>query len=67
MSDVIRLSKEDIEGLEKLRKNLIEYYTSVESDAPDLLKYDVDKWENASYSNLIGRAIFTANWYFEHQ
>ena len=66
MSDVIRLSKKDIEGLEKLRSCLIEYYKKEDAGSPDLVEYDIEKWTDASYGELISRAVFTACWYLNH-
>ena len=59
MSDVIRLNKNTIEGLEKLRSSLIEYYKKLHADEPDLIEYEIDHWTNASYNDLINRAVFS--------
>lgn len=66
MSNVIRLSKKNIEGLEKLRSGLIEYYKKLHADEPDLIEYEIEHWNDASYSDLIDRAVFAYAWNLKH-
>lgn len=66
MADVIRLSKKNIEGLEKLRSSLIAYYKKLHSDDPELIEYEVDHWSNASYNEIIDRAAFSFDWELNH-
>ena len=67
MSDVIRLSKKNIDDLEMLRNTFIEYYKREDAGRPDLIEYEIERWTNASYNELIDNAVFTAKWYLNHQ
>ena len=58
-SKVVRLSSDTLNFVELYRSYLIDLYSSMYSDAPEsMLTYEVDKWVNASFEEIINRALY---------